>query len=142
MVDRLSTVGAPSSYFPGFQRASLNMAYTADVLNNFAIQAFQVNNEKVAEQIREDAGFSSYLALALIGQNTRYLTGPENKTVIAITSNQAKRIVMKIRQLVFKNVIDGSDIPDDKIDAVYADIHNLIPADFNVFPDVFDSINH
>lgn len=131
----------PHTDFPGRERASLNMAYAASVLQDLSQASMVDNGMGNTELIQEDAGFASYIAFALVGQNTQYLTGSGNKDVITITPNQAKNIVIKMRQIIMKTVVNGSDIPDEKIDAVYNGIHNLIPANFKTLNVVFDHVS-
>ena len=125
----------PQSSFPGFQRAAVNMAYAASVLNDLYSQASIVDNENTTTTsvIQEDANFVSYIALALVRNNDTYMVNGR-KNSITITPQQAKNLVIKISHIIFKNVVHGFDIPDAKIGAVYHGIYGLIPNDFKTMP--------
>lgn len=112
--------------FPGYQKSSVNMTYAAGVLQDLYLQANIVNHERGTQQIQEDASFVSYVAMALVGKNMKYLVGPKHKAVVTITPKQAENLVRKIYQIIIKNQVNG-DIPSDKIATVYNELNNLIP---------------
>ncbi|QQE79760.1 hypothetical protein [Alicyclobacillus sp. SO9] len=103
------------------------MSYAANGLENLYLQA-AAHNQKNAQLIQQDASFVSYVAMALVGNNMKFLVGTNDKTVVTITPNQAKKLVQEIYTVLSKNTVDGA-IPHDKVDIVYSSIHNLIPKD-------------
>lgn len=127
-----------------FKRAAVNIADAASVLSDLDSQEEIVENGNITDtrRISKTANFMSYVSLALVGENTNYLTGSSSQNVITITPNQAKDIVLKVSSIMKKNMVNGSDIPDNKIDSVYDQIDNLIPDDFQVIPNAWDFFSH
>lgn len=127
-----------------FKRAAVNMADAASVLSDLGSQEQIVENRNMTNRsrINETANFMSYVSLALVGENDSYLTGSSSQNVITITPKQAEAIVRKASAIFNKNMVNGSDIPDNKINSVYDQIDNLIPADFGTIHDAWDFFDH
>lgn len=119
-----------------YERAAIDMADAANALNYFNgyESVVRMNN---SSQVGDIANYMSYVSLAFVNQNEKYLV---NNKMITIDRKQGRDFVLRMNHILETNM-KNSNIPLDKATTIFNQIYKLIPHDIRTKTGILQFFN-